>query len=121
MVATTLAGAKLIALQKNVNDVRPLAVGDCLRRLTAKLACRQLNEKIPIYLASHQYGVATPGGAELITHLIQACLEKHPDWTVIKTDANNAFNTFDRSVFLSEVASIFRNYFLCGTMLHHSS
>ena len=107
VVATTLAGAKLIALQKNVNDVRPIAVGDSFRRLTAKLACHQLKKKISTFLAPHQYGVSTPGGAELMTHLIQASLEEHPEWIVIKTDAKNAFNTVDRSAFLSEVASIF--------------
>ena len=58
-----------------------------------------------------------------MTHLIQACLEKHPDWIVIKTDAKNATSTVDRSVFLSELSSI--NFSgissFCGTMLHHFS
>ena len=80
---------------ENKYDVRPIAVGDCLRRLTAKLACRQLKVKISNYLSPYQNGVATPGGAELMTHLIQACLEKHPDWIVIKTDAKNAFSVVD--------------------------
>ena len=122
VVATTLAGAKLIALQKNVNDVRPIAVGDSFRRLTAKLACHQLKKKISTFLAPHQYGVSTPGGAELMTHLIQASLEEHPEWIVIKTDAKNAFNTVDRSAFLSEVASTFPElYPICGAMLYSSS
>ena len=73
--------------------------------------CHQLKEKTSNYLAAHQYGVATPSGAELMMHLIQPCLEKHPDWIVIKTDAKNAFNTVDRSVFLSELASIFSELF----------
>ena len=51
-------------------------------------------------------------------HLIQACLGKHPDWIMIKTDAKNAFNTVDRSVFLSKVASIFPELFPFVTLCY---
>ena len=61
--AKVLAGAKLIALNKNIQDVRP------------KLHVIIL-KKTSNYLTQNQYGVATPGGAESMTHLVQAVLEQ---------------------------------------------
>ena len=103
-IATVLAGAKLIALKKNECDVRPIAVGSCIRRLVAKSVCFQMKEVIANYLAPHQYEVCTPGGSEMLTHLVQLCLQEHPDWVVLKLDAKNAFNTVSRKSILSEVA-----------------
>ena len=109
-VAKVLAGTKLIALNKNTQDVRPIAVGDCFRRLTAKVACYHLKEKISNYLAPHQYGVATPGGAELMTHLVQAVLEQNPSWIIINVDAKNAFNSVHRASFCLKWRTSFQNY-----------
>ena len=109
-VAKVLAGAKLIALNKSTQDVRPIAVGDCFRRVTAKVACYHLREKISNYLASHQYGVATPSGAELMSHLVQTVLKQNPSWIIIKVDAKNAFNSVHRASFLSEVAKEFPEF-----------
>lgn len=78
-MATPLAGAKMIALQKNMNDVRPIAVGDCFRRPTAKIACHELKQKISSFFSPSQYEVAMPGGAQLMVPLIQACLENNRD------------------------------------------
>ena len=110
-IATVLAGAKLIALRKNESDVHPIAVGSCIRRLVAKSVCLQMKEAIANYLVPHQYGVCTPGGSEMMTHLVQLCLQQHPDWVALKLDARNAFNTISRQSILSEVALYFPELF----------
>ena len=109
--AQALAEAKLIALEKNENDIRPITVGNCIRRLVAKAACSQRKKEIADYLAPHQYGVSTPGGAEMMIHLIQFCHLSHPDWVILKLDARNAFNSVSRKIILSEVSNNFPDLF----------
>ncbi|XP_065832959.1 uncharacterized protein [Oscarella lobularis] len=106
-VATVLAGAKLIALRKANNDVRPIAVGNCLRRLTAKAACSLLESKIESFLSPYQFGVCTPGGADLMIHVIQLVLQSNPHWVLLKTDAKNAFNSVSRKTILDNVRDSF--------------
>ena len=102
-IAIIIAGAKLIGLKKNEKDVRPIAVGNCLRRLVAKSAIQTLKAEIAAYLAPHQYGVSIPGGAEMMSHLVQMYIEQNPQYVVVKLDAKNAFNTVSRGVFLEEL------------------
>ena len=110
-VAEILSGAKLITLEKTNFDVCPIAIENCIRRLVSKAACLQIKKSMAEYLSPHQYGVATPGGAEMMTHLIQICLQQHPDWVILKLDAKNAFNTVSRQVILTPVAEKFPQLF----------
>ena len=106
-VATAFASARLIALRKNANDVRPIAVGSVFRRLVAKAACSALKSQMASFFNPFQFGVATAGGAEHLIHLLQLSFTQHPDWMILKTDARNAFNSISRSSFLKEVAESF--------------
>jgi hypothetical protein len=56
-----LYGASLCAVHKKDGGIRPIAIGNCLRRLTSKLACFQSRNIVNSYLSSHQLelGVAT--------------------------------------------------------------
>ena len=85
----------MIGLKKNQKDVRPIAVGNCLRRLVAKSAIQTLKAEIAAYLAPHQYGVSIPGGADMMSHLVQMYIEQNPQHVVVKFDAKNSFNTED--------------------------
>ena len=107
IAATAFSGARLIALKKNKEDVRPIAVGSVFRRTVAKLACRQLKDRMSRYFAPFQFGVATPGGSEQMIHLFQLIATQHPDWIILKTDAKNAFNSVNRQTFLNLVAQDF--------------
>ena len=106
-IMQALAGAKLIALKKNEVDIRPIAVGNCIRRLVARAACSCLKKEMADYLTPHQYGVSTPGGAEVMSHLIQLCLQENENSVILKVDAKNAFNSISRDVILEEVATHF--------------
>jgi hypothetical protein len=59
-----LYGASLCALNKKDGGIRPIAIGNCLRRLTSKLACFQSRNIVNSYLSPHQLGVATKLGCE---------------------------------------------------------
>ena len=68
-IAEYLAGATLIALKKPVrNDIRPIAVGEVLRRLTSKCLCAIVKSKASEFFNPYQYGVVCPSGVEKIIH-----------------------------------------------------
>eukprot|EP00731_Ephydatia_muelleri_P035300 Em0113g2a len=73
-LAPYLAGGNLTALMKLKElgwDVRPIAVGEVLRRLAGKCACALTKEKATDFFAHFQFGVACPGGTEKIIHRLR--------------------------------------------------
>ena len=48
-VAKLLSASRLIALPKSNGDVRPIAVGECVRRLTTKVLCLQKKESFAAF------------------------------------------------------------------------
>jgi hypothetical protein len=58
----------LCAFHKKNGGIRPIAIGNCLRRLTSKLACFQSRNIVNSYLSPHQLGVATKLGCEAAIH-----------------------------------------------------
>ena len=94
-VSVYLAGANLTALNKSSpGDIRPNAVGESLRTLTAKCLCVEMKTKAADFFNPFQYGVACPFGAEKIAHSVRSCVEKHwmdEDFGVIKVDMRKCF------------------------------
>ncbi|KAK3238690.1 hypothetical protein CYMTET_51318 [Cymbomonas tetramitiformis] len=112
-----LAGARLVALLKDdlgVN-VRPIACGEVLRKLVAKVICRQRAKALRARfcgrrqdddhggLRAAQIGVAVKGGADLGVHTVQAALDRHPEWVCVKADARNAFNAVHREAMFEAI------------------
>eukprot|EP00973_Karenia_brevis_P024705 3406940-Karenia_brevis.AAC.1 len=64
-LAPFLAGASLTALPKKDSSVRPIAVGETWRRLTAKCLCFEYREQASSLLFPLQIGVAQPLGTEV--------------------------------------------------------
>ena len=102
-----LTASRLIALPKPNGDVRPIAIGECLRRLTARVLCAKKKKDFSDFFAPLQYGVATEGGSELLIHQIQLLLESNKDWVVLKSDVKNVFNTINRSDMIDQVFASF--------------
>ena len=102
-MAPFLAGASLHALNKDGGDVRPIAVGESLRRLASKSACSKARENATEYLLPLQVGVGCAFGAEAVIHTVSQYCKRNKDAAskiVLKVDFANAFNTVDREVFL---------------------
>ena len=98
-----LAGATLHALPKDGGDVRPIAVGETLRRLAAKCLCSALKEPARAALWPLQVGVASRLGTETAIHTARQWALRssgHVDKVFLKVDFQNAFNTIDRAAFL---------------------
>ena len=117
-VAKYLAGGSLIALEKHKPDcppdVRPIAIGECLRRLTGKCLCIVSKQKAADFFFPHQMGVACPSGSEKIIHGLRCCVDEHwfsTDFTVLKIDLRNAFNLVSRQAVLDECLHHFPELF----------
>ena len=99
-----LAGASLVALAKENGDVRPIAVGEVLRRLTSKCLCSAVRSDAQRFFGSLQVGVACPLGLEAAIHTISQYCERNATSTskiVMTIDFHNAFNSLDRNALLA--------------------
>ena len=94
------------------SQVRPIASGECLRRLIGKYALtlptvRQATRA----LQPLQVGVGVPGAAELVAMSLQSMVDgmhhmaAAGDWVVLQVDVANAFNTVDRNAVLPGAVS----------------
>jgi hypothetical protein len=94
----------LCALNKKDGGIRPIAIGNCLRRLTSKLACFQSRDIVNSYLSPHQLGVATKLGCEAAIHTIRTFVnnDQNRGKVLLKLDFKNAFNSVERDCILKE-------------------
>ena len=98
-VSRFMAGGSLTALSKLkpgcAPDIRPIAVGEVLRRLTGKCLCAVIKYRVINFCEPIQFCVACPMGSEKVIHGIRACVNKHwngVDFSVLKVDFKLAFN-----------------------------
>ena len=110
-VRRLLSASRLVALRKSNNEVRPIAIGESLRRLTARAICLQMKDTFADFFSPVQHGVSTECGTELLSHHVQLLLEANPDWVVLKTDVKNPFYSLDRCQLLKEVSLSFPDLF----------
>ena len=104
-LAPHLAGATLHALRKKDDTLRPIAIGECMRRLTAKTLCAASKEQASQLLWPLQIGVAMPLGTEVGLRTARQWMERHSadvDAVFVKVDFKNAFNTVSRQAFLEQ-------------------
>ena len=98
-------GARLIALQKQPTGVRPIAVGETLRRLAGKCLVRRCQDEVIEKLLPHQMGVGIANACEIISHAVRAWAETAAaDETLILVDFSNAYNSLDRQKMLEAIA-----------------
>ncbi len=98
-------GASLCALDKKDGGIRPIAVGNTFRRLTAKLASASLSAQMSSKFAPRQVGFGIKGGCEAAVHARRTFIKNnsHRKVVVVKIDFRNAFNEVDRDAFLKEM------------------
>ena len=104
-LAPFLAGANLTALSKKDNGIRPVAVGEVWRRLTAKCLCIAYKEQSSAFFFPQQIGVGQTLGTEVgLETARQWCKRngENPNFVFVKIDFFNAFNCVHRQVFLEQ-------------------
>jgi len=105
-LAPFIAGAPLMALNKQGGGLRPIAIGETIRRLVSKCCCEATTEDCKVIFGPLQVGVATQGGAEASVHAarkLAAEFGADPGKIMLKVDFSNAFNQVDRTEMLAQV------------------
>ena len=110
-------GANLTPLRKADNGVRPVAVGDTLRRLVGKtlLSMPQARAQVE-QLAPTQVGVGVRGAAEGVAMGFNNLIRQQGpsgQWVALKVDMTNAFNCVDRATVLRNALT------LCPTVYNY--
>ncbi len=108
--APHLAGARLIALLKPDGRLRPIAVGEVLRRLTGRCLCAVVRSSARSALWPLQTGVAVPMGIDSAVHSLRrwsARAAGQPGHVALKLDFRNAFNCISRASVLEQVRAKF--------------
>jgi hypothetical protein len=104
-LAPFLAGAGLTALPKKNDDIRPVAVGETWRRLTAKTLCAIYKDDACKYFFPLQIGVGLAIGTEVGISVARQWCKRHVNdlsSVLVLIDFANAFNCVDREAFLSQ-------------------
>ena len=105
-----LCGANLTPLRKKDNGVRPIAVGEVLRRLTGKalLSTAAAKDEISV-LAPEQVGVGVPRACETVaigvTSLVHQLGPHSQQWALLQIDISSAFQGVDRTCVLQGAQS----------------
>ena len=76
--APYFCGARLHAAAKKDGGIRPIAVGNLLRRLVSKCCTTRLQGRAAALFAPHQLGVGVRGGGEAIIHTVRKILAYDP-------------------------------------------
>ena len=105
-VRQVLCASTLIPLRKKDGGVRPIAVGDTLRRVVGK--CLLRSEEVTAELATlqpRQCGVGVMNAAEMVGMGLQRFVQsKHEamdtNYVVLQIDVRNAFNSISRDAVL---------------------
>lgn len=111
-LAPILFGGSLIPFRKKKDGsgIRPIVVSEVFRRLTSKCFTCKYRAQMVDFLGQHQVGVGTPNGSERVVHALRKFIEvngQEEGWGLLQVDITNAFNTINRSSFLSAVSANF--------------
>ena len=107
--AAWIAGAPVYPLRKKDGGVRPIAVGEVIRRLVAKCFCARFRGRgEQTFVAVGQVGVGVKGGAEAVVSAVREAVHRgNGSCCVLKVDLENAFNAVDREAVLRAVKQFF--------------
>ena len=93
--------SRLIALDK-CPGVRPIGIGECLRRLMGKAVMLIAGEDVKRVCGADQLSAGIEVGIEAAVHAVNELFDEHQGtaWGVLQVDASNAFNSLNRKVAL---------------------
>ncbi len=91
---------KLTPLKKDGPGFRPVAAGECLRKLAARALVREHRTLLLDAVGRQQYGAGRPGGAETLLHTVQVVSAARPNHAWVQLDVKNAFPSVRRRAVL---------------------
>jgi hypothetical protein len=72
-----------LALEKQVEGVRPITIGEVIYQLIAHTLAIQFKNTFAEHFSPHQFGVAMLGGCEIMVHGVRVMLDLHLEWVVL--------------------------------------
>ncbi len=98
--------------------VRPIAVGETVRRLISRLYCTSVRAFLPdIFIPEGKVGVGVKGGLKAAVHATRHTIDQlhyTEDVCILKIDFQNAFNECNRNTFLTHLESELPELFNCA-------
>ena len=94
---------RLIPLDKNPG-LRPIGVGEILRRITGKVIVSILKKEVVSSAGSLQVCAGQEAGSEAAIHAMENIFKEESTEAVLLVDATNAFNSINRKVFLHNIS-----------------
>ena len=107
-LSTSLEGflaCQLILFKKNPG-LRPIGVGEVLRRIIRKVIVSVVRNDITSSVGSLQVCAGHEAGCEAAIHAMHTIFEDEKTEAVLLVDADNAFNSVNRQVFLHNICII---------------
>ena len=102
---TSFVACQLIALDK-CPGVRPIGVGEVLRRIVCKATLNLVWKDVQDAVGSLQLCVGHDSGCEAAVHALRTIFEDKESEAVLLRDASNAFNSLNRSNALHNIMNI---------------
>ena len=96
---------RLIPLDKNP-DLRPIGVGEDLRRIAGKVVMKVLKEDVRKSAGSLQLCAGHEAGAEAAVHAMHDVFQSNETEAVLLVYADNAFNSTNRKTLLHNIQYI---------------
>ena len=99
-----------MALPKRNRGIRPIAVGETLRRSISSCAMDHVSKSAAEWFNPSQLGIATSNGTESIVHAVRRVHEHHgnnSEYAILSGDLSNGFNLVNRKAFLKGVQEHF--------------
>ena len=93
---SALLACRLISLDKNPG-LRPIGIGEVLRRIISKSVTAVLRNELQNAAGGLQLCVGQESGCEAGIHSMSEIFDDENTHGIIQVDANNAFNTINRS------------------------
>ena len=94
---------RVIPLDKNLG-LRPIGVGEILRRITGKITVSVVKKEVISSTVSLQVCAGQEAGSEAAIHAVEKIFKEESTEAVLLVDAANAFNSINRKVFLHNIS-----------------
>jgi len=102
---TAYCSSRLIPLDKDPG-VRPVGIGEVVRRIVGKAALRVITPDLKRVAGKDQLCVGQRAGIESAIHELRTSFNSSNEQCLLQIDADNAFNTLNRSLFLKNIEMI---------------
>ena len=94
---------RLIHLDKGESAVRPIGVGEVIRRVIGKCVVKVTKEDVLETNASLQVCAGLRSGSEAVVHAMHSVFQNEETDAVLLIDASNAFNALNRAAALHNI------------------